>query len=377
MRAQNERLVLTLIRQRGAMSKSEIARITGLSAQTVSVIMRSLEDEGLLLKGAPQRGKVGQPSVPMRLNPEGAFFFGLKIGRRSVELILTDFLGSIVAHEKQVYPYPEFASTLAFATSAVSKIEDTLTTKNAARIAGIGIAIPFRLWDWPRIAGFEADKMEDWRSHNIQSEIAERVDFPVFLQNDATSACSAELVFGTQALPANFLHFYVATFIGGGVVLNGSLFPGPSGNAGAVGPMLVPDQKGQQHQLLDLASLVALENMLVAADLDPSSLWTEPEEWKIPPTLRQEWISQAGTSIARAAHAAVAVIDFEAICIDGWMPALLRDGLIAQIIRTFEDLNFTGLERPDVIAGTVGTDARALGAASQPLLGRFLLPFTH
>ena len=79
----NERLVLSLLRRRGALARAEIARVTGLSAQTVSVITRKLEDEGLLLRQQPVRGKVGQPSVPMSLNPDGALFFGLKVGRRS------------------------------------------------------------------------------------------------------------------------------------------------------------------------------------------------------------------------------------------------------------------------------------------------------
>ena len=57
MRAQNERLVLSLVRQHGALAKSDIARITGLSAQTVSVIMRALEQDGLLLRGQPEIGR--------------------------------------------------------------------------------------------------------------------------------------------------------------------------------------------------------------------------------------------------------------------------------------------------------------------------------
>jgi len=97
MRAQNERLVLSLVRRHGCLSKTDIARITGLSAQTVSVITRSLEANRLLARGAPVRGRVGQPSVPLSLNPDGAYFFGLKIGRRSADLVLVDFLGRIRA----------------------------------------------------------------------------------------------------------------------------------------------------------------------------------------------------------------------------------------------------------------------------------------
>ena len=53
MRAFNERLVLTLVRQYGALSKTDVTRMTSLSAQTASVIMRSLENDGLLRRGNP------------------------------------------------------------------------------------------------------------------------------------------------------------------------------------------------------------------------------------------------------------------------------------------------------------------------------------
>ena len=68
VRLYNERLILSLIRRLGSVPKAEIARLTGLSAQTVSVIMRELEADGLVLKRDPQRGRVGQPSVPFQLD---------------------------------------------------------------------------------------------------------------------------------------------------------------------------------------------------------------------------------------------------------------------------------------------------------------------
>ena len=95
MRLYNERLVLSLIRRYGNAPRAEIARQTGLSAQTIAVIMRQLEADGLVTKQNPQRGRVGQPSVPFALNPDGAFSLGLKIGRRVNDLVLIDFLGSV------------------------------------------------------------------------------------------------------------------------------------------------------------------------------------------------------------------------------------------------------------------------------------------
>ena len=120
MRALNERLVLTLIRQNGALAKSEIARMTGLTPQTVSVIIRALEQDGLLLKGDPQRGRVGQPSVPIRLNPEGAYVLGLLIDRRSADMVLTDFMGAIQARRRITFTAPDFEHVLHFARQAVT-----------------------------------------------------------------------------------------------------------------------------------------------------------------------------------------------------------------------------------------------------------------
>jgi len=128
--------------------------------------------------------------------------------------------------------------------------------------------------------------------------------------------------------------------------------------------------------LMDLASLVVLERQLDQAGLNSGMLWDSPEQWDVPKALAAEWVAEAGNAIARAAQTSMAVIDFEAIRIDGWMPEELRDALVGQVRKTFESLDFTGLEHPDVEPGSVGPDARSLGAASQPLLARFLLGFT-
>ena len=73
MRAHNERLVLSLIRRHGATAKADIARATGLSAQTVSVIMRALESDGLLLRGEPVRRGLRIPSEYISPGAAGAY----------------------------------------------------------------------------------------------------------------------------------------------------------------------------------------------------------------------------------------------------------------------------------------------------------------
>jgi predicted NBD/HSP70 family sugar kinase len=376
MRAHNERLVLALVRKHGSLAKTDIARLTRLSAQTVSVIMRALEQDGLLKREEPVRGKVGQPSVPMSLDPEGAFFLGLKIGRRSAELVLIDFVGNVRRMLHSSYPYPAPEPTIAFAREGIAALRSSLSPEQDRRIAGLGIAMPFELWNWADTVGAPRPAMDGWRGLDIRGELQADLPFPVYLQNDATSACGAELVFGRSGDLRDFVYFYIGAFAGGGVVLDGKLYGGSSGNAGALGSMPVPGPEGRPAQLIDVASIAILEQMLTRRGIDAAHLWTSPQDWgDISPSL-DLWIDHAASALAYAIVAASAVIDFQAAVIDGWMPSEVRSELVAAVRSALAKIDVEGLTIPEVREGTVGIHARALGGASLPLSERFLLGAT-
>lgn len=373
LRAHNGRLVLSLVRRQQGLSKSDIARMTGLSAQTVSVIMRELEAGGFLVRGEPMRGRVGQPSVPMSLNPEGALFFGLKIGRRSVDLILIDFLGRIIAERRQTYRYPTHDFVVKFVARALPAMIADLPVHLATRLGGLGIAMPFQMWNWPQFVGAPQEEMDGWFDHDIGAEIAAFSPVPVYVRNDATAACGAELVFGTGSRPNDFLYFFIGYFVGGGVVLNGQLFTGRTGNAGALGSMPVRGPDGRMRQLISVASIATLERYLtvVGAPVDP--LWGTPPDWRMPDAILDRWIGEVADGLAQAILAAAAVLDVEAALIEGWMPAEIRARVVMATEAALARLDFSGVERPAIRAGTVGREARSLGAASIPLSQHYLV----
>lgn len=373
MRAQNERLVLTLLRKHGPLAKSDIARLTGLSLQTVSVIMRALEQEGLLLKGTPQRGRIGQPSVPMALSPEGAAFFGLKLGRRSADLLVIDFLGKVLATERMTYRYPEPDQVIDFVIKGLPILMTALPKPMQARIGGIGVAMPFELWSWGRHMGAPQGKMDIWRDFDVLDALREATDLPVFLQNDATAACGAERTFGQGDQVQNFLYFYCGYFIGGGLVLNGRLFSGRTGNAAGVGPMPVPGPDGRMLRLIDVASLATLGKAMEAAGLDADSLWDHPDRWNCPPDLIDAWVARAAEGLASAILSTSALVEPEAVLIDGWIPESMRDALITETQAALHRHDLSGILPPQIRAGTIGPMARALGAAAVPLAQRYLV----
>jgi len=373
MRAWNERLVLSLVRQHGALAKSDIARMTGLSAQTVSVIMRALEQDRLLIRGEPLRGKIGQPSVPMSLDAGGAYFLGLKIGRRSADLALVDFLGRVRGARRQVYRYPAPDAVLAFVGEALPALVGSLPPGDRDRIVGMGVAIPFQLWAWVKDIGAPQSEMDAWRDRDIQSELARLSGMPVHVQNDATAACGAELVFGTGERPKDFLYFYFGYFIGGGLVLNGQLFTGRGGNAAGVGPMPVPGSEGRMQRLFAAASLSVLAARLDAAGVSSAPLWENPDRWDFPEPVLSAWLDTAAEGLASAALSAAALLEIEAVLIDGWMPASVRAEVVRRTRSAFERLDLAGITPPTIREGTVGAEARALGAAAIPLSQRYLI----
>lgn len=373
VRAHNERLVLTLIRQMGPLAKAEIARLTGLSAQTVSVIMRGLEADGLLQKGEPVRGKVGQPSVPMGLAKDGAYFLGLKVGRRSLDLILTDFHGHVEGRVHLTHRYPTPDSVVRFANDSIAQLLDQMPRKQRERVAGLGIAIPFRLHDWAKPLGVDAQDMAGWQDRDIAAEIAENWDFPVYLRNDGSAACGAELVFGDQNRPRDFLYFFMGFFVGGGMVLDNTLHTGRTGNAAALGSTPIGISGNKVRQLVDVASIITLEQRVIESGGTSAMIWENPNHWPIDAALLEDWMTEAVNGLAYAIFSACSLIDFEAVMIDGWMPPEVRAAMVQRTASRLRELSVAGIDIPEVRAGTIGHDARALGAASLPLSNRFLV----
>lgn len=370
VRLYNERLTLSLVRRFGQLSKIEVARMTGLSVQSTSTIMNRLSSEGLLKREAPLRGRVGQPTVPVSLDPEGAFAFGLKIGRRSCDLVLVDFTGRIRHRERLAYPYPTPENVLGFVASAYPELAARLDERQKGRLAGLGVALPFQLWSWSDEIGAPAGAMDGWRSISVAEDVGRVCGLPVTVYNDATSACAAEFYFGDAWRERDFLYFFVGEFLGGGLVLNSSLYLGRTGNAAAVGSMPAPGPQGVT-QLIELASIYQLEKRIARDGADPSSIWLTPDAWADFGPALQEWLDEAAAALAYAIVSAISVIDIAAVVIDGAMPAAVRQRLCHLTTAELEKLDRRGLSEVRILPGAIGPDARAIGAAALPLIKNF------
>lgn len=371
VRDSNERLVLHLIRRHGAMTKAEATRDTGLSSNAISMIFNALEQDGMLLRGEPMRGRIGQPSTPMRLNPDAKLHIGLKIGRRGFDLALVDFCGAVRTQVSQSHDYPTPERTVAFLQA---RLEGLLQQAGVtpADIAGSGVAIPSQLWHWSGDFGALQDEMEVWRGNDIAATLTGILPGSILVENDATAACIAEWVFGARQARPDSLYFFVGTFIGGGVVLDGAVYRGCRGNAGALGPLRIPDEPGGTR-LVDHASLSVLSQMLTRHGKTREARLTPPVDWAALEPVLSDWILRSARSLAHAVVSASAVIDFEEVIIDGAFPPEIRARMARLLDSRLSKLDLGGIPYPAVFQGGFGEIARAVGAAALHVNDRYML----
>ncbi len=372
IRAYNERLMIAAIRQAGALSKAEIARTTGLSGQAATVIVNALVEEGLLLELERVRGQVGKPFTPIALNPQGAFSVGMKIGRRSLEAILVNLCGEVINSKSKRYDAPLPAQTMTVATELSKDLIHSVKPEFRGRLVGLGVAMPWDLHEWSDVLGLEHTALEGWRKINVTQELESSTGLSVSLFNDATAACAAEMIAGDRIDRRSAMYFFLGTFVGGGVVIDGRLYRGEQINAGAVGsmPMIGGHSESQPQQLIHMASIIELERSLAAAGFDTSDMinFQPVAEAEM---IFDRWMQRAVPALSHAVISAASVIDFEEVVIDGLLCPKWRQQIVERVSDECAKFSHAGLSPFEITIGSIGPSARVLGAALMPMIRRF------
>src|SRR5690606_10758825 len=142
VRLANERAVLGLIAMHPGASNADLARLSGLGAQTTSRIVSDLEARALVQRGEVLRGRRGQPATPLFLNPEAAYVIGIEIGWRHFEVLLFAMSGETLASVRRSYAYPDIDTIFTEISTEVAAIHAAMAPQQVERLLGIGVASP-------------------------------------------------------------------------------------------------------------------------------------------------------------------------------------------------------------------------------------------
>ena len=233
IRKVNTSIVLNVLRLYAPISRAELAAKTKLNRSTISNIINSLLDEGLVLELDTMESKIGRPSIALALKPEAGAVIGVEIGVGFISVILTDFVANILWRE-----WVEFSLTTAQIEiiSEAEKLIDqaiSIAEEKNLPLLGIGLGVPGLVNTQQGELLFAPNL--GWKNVPLRLMWNQRFRLPLYVENEANLAALGEYYFGVGRDVDNLIYLSSGVGLGGGLIINGKLFKGGYGLAGEIG----------------------------------------------------------------------------------------------------------------------------------------------
>ncbi len=375
----NNRIILETIRLYGPMSRVGIARQTQLTAQTVTNITKKLMKSGLIVEDSRQQSGPGAPSILLRINDSAAYSVGIDFDKDHLTTILVNFNGKICQKLTQDVHFPSPQEAIELMAKMVNEvIEKAGVDRDIIWGLGVGLPGPLAISEGSASKNIvNPEALPGWENVPIVRELESRLHIPVILENNASAAAIGEHWYGDGKMMKSFFYVYFGAGLGGGIVINGQLYSGFTGNAGELGyyptPVFVDGSKKSEHDHLGgYFNVPLLQEKLRAMGYEASSIADLAELYKMQNTVVTKWLDDATRSLIPLILAVEYMFDPEAIFFGGRLPdTMLRSMLVSMNDMMPEQRIARKTERPKYKIASAGIDAAALGVASLPLYTSF------
>jgi predicted NBD/HSP70 family sugar kinase len=222
-----------LIRDRGPVSRAQIARESGLSKPTVSLALTSLESSRLVREAGRSSGGKGPSAILYELNPAAGWVVGIDVGRHWLRAAIADLTGRIVSRRDERARVTSAAELI----RQIGELAHALATDAGIRwrqvtVATVGSPGVFH----PEIGQVAlAHSLPGWGRQGLVEAVRRELGTNVLLENDVNLAALGEQWHGLGRGVDDYVYLHLGTGVGLGIVIGGELHRGHSGAAGEVG----------------------------------------------------------------------------------------------------------------------------------------------
>lgn len=365
-RERSRTLIYHLIRDVPGVTRPELIRQTGLSRTAVAHLVGKLIESGRVQEQHPelkgQGSGSGRPAGRLSATPSGSPVGALDFGHNHVWAAVADGSGQILADERMAIDVDQAApDALDRSTSALRSLAQRLGVGPlACVVAGIPGPVDSRngLVQSPTI-------LSGWVGLSPVREVRERLELPVFIENDAVLGARGELRKGAGRGYRDFLYVKASHGVGAGMVINGQPYRGATGLAGEIGHTQLANNMelcrcGNRGCLEAVVSVQAIRRQLAHTHPHLDAATVELNQLDDPISGRM--LGEAGRTIGRVLADLCNLFNPAAIIIGGELgasgPALI-EGIRESILRFAQPATAAVI---DVRAAELGTRAELVGA---------------
>ena len=362
-------LVLTALRERGAMSRAELARYASVAPSTISAVVQDLVAGGVIVGSGRQHvaPRNGRPGLRLTLNPRSGTVAGVEFGFRCLRVLLCDLAHNVIGSRDS--ELPDGHTSAAGLSAARGLIEQTLAAAGLTpgTLIGAGVSLPGPVRHHPDVVK-PSGVLPGW--HGVTGrDFEEALGVPVSIDNDTNLAALGEHVWGAGQGCDDCVTIKFDKGIGCGLFVNGTLVRGAAGGAGEIGHITI-DERGPlcrcgkrgcldsyaavpaildalrpQHGRLTQAGLMTL-----LSDADPGAIRV---------------VSDAAELVGKQVAGLCNLLAPRRVIIVG---AMAEAGeLVLRPIRAAIERNIAPNDPPDLVLGALGTRHTALGAIALAL----------
>ncbi|ORT54564.1 ROK family transcriptional regulator [Streptomyces sp. CB03238] len=238
-RANLERVVRA-VRMAGSLTQAEIARSTGLSAATVSNIVRELKDGGTVEVTPTSAG--GRRARSVSLSGDAGIVIGVDFGHTHLRVAVGNLAHQVLAEESEPLDVDASSEEGFGRAEALVKRLIAATGIGQDKVVGVGLGVPGPIDVSSGTLG-STSILPGWTGINPSEELSGRLGVPVYVDNDANLGALGELVWGGGRGVKDLAYIKVASGVGAGLVIDGQIYRGPGGTAGEIGHITL-DESG-------------------------------------------------------------------------------------------------------------------------------------
>lgn len=218
-------------------SRVELAEETKLSPQTVSNVVRRLLDDGMVREDRTIINGPGKPRTVLQLENNRLLGVGIHLDPGIMTLVVVNLAGEKIAEESRPLPTGSQNEIIREITDAVNILIRSNRHKRANYV-GVGIAAPGPI-DVANGRLLNPPLLDEWKDIELVAPLSKSLRMPVTLSKDTVAMTIAEQWIGGGQGHNNFVFAYVGSGVGVGMVIDGQVVHGVSGNAGEFGHFIV------------------------------------------------------------------------------------------------------------------------------------------